>query len=434
MIVCLGATGARGLAASAQLLPLGLAVAQHSQPAPQPPPQLRIYRTSFYELNTDVSEIEAREAAVRIDAVAAEFLRQTSGFKRAPPPPFMQFKLFRRVEDYEAAGGVPGSGGQYERRTGILMAVAGTQADERTWHRVQHEAFHQFAHHTLGEELAPWLSEGLAEYFAESVFTGDSLVSALVPEERRRRVVAAMREERFLPLERLLFMTEQQWNQGLAAQHYDQAWSLVLYLLHGENGRFAPQFREFLGLCSQGHPWQQAWRQTFGNFEGLERGWTAWWEQLPENPTAHGYREAAVRTLTSFFARAAAQGQSLRSFEEFALLGAADQLAFDDRQWLPPSLMRQALREAKGITDAGGRWMIRKVAPPTIRREGRPGIAAIARGSDEQELVLLMPEGIAYRGRFKLEQGRVIGVHVLIERLPEDLLEEFEGLPQRRGR
>lgn len=431
-----GALGAHSRAGAAQATLAGSAShltsarVENPQAAPQPPARLRIVRTGFYELHTDVSEIEAREAAVRMDAIAVEFLRQTNDLKRSPPPPFMQFKLFRRIEDYEAAGGTPGSGGQFDQRTGELMAVAGQQLNARTWHRVQHEAFHQFAHHTLGTELPPWLSEGLAEYFAESAFTGDALVNALIPEKRRQRVVAAMDGE-FVAIERMMFMTADQWNEDLARRNYDQAWSLVLYLLHGDNGRHAAQFNQFLLLCSQGRGWQQAWKETFGTIEGLERGWVKWWRQLPENPTQQGYREATARTLTSFWARAAAQGQAIRDFDDFVRLGEAGQLAFDDRQWLPPSLLKQALDDAALCVEDGGAWTIRRIVPRTIQREGRPGISAIARGGDEEELVLLMPDGTAYRGRFAVDQRRVSAVQVFVERLPEDLLGEFEKLLDR---
>ena len=401
------------------------------QAAPQPPAQLRVHRTGFYELYTDVSETEAREAAVRMDAIATEYLRQTAKLKKAPPPPYMQFKFFRRIEDYEAAGGTPGSGGQFDRRTGVLMAVAGQQTDARTWHRVQHEAFHQFAHHTLGGELPPWLSEGLAEYFAESVFTGDSMVTGLVPENRRGRITATIDTKQFMPLERMLLMTSEQWNRELIRDNYDQAWSLVVYLLHGDNGAHAGSFNEFLVLCSQGHNWQNAWRQTFGSMQGLERGWARWWRQLPQDPTAQGYCQATARMLTSFWARAVSQGQAIRSFEELRRLGVAGQLAFDDRQWLPPSLLAQALDEAQALADEGGAWLVRPVAPRTIQRDGRPGISAAPRGGDQEELVLLMPDGMAYRGRFVVQQRRVAGVEVLVERLPADLLTEFEKLGNR---
>lgn len=389
---------------------------------------MRIYRTGFYELHTDVSEIEAREAAVRMDVMASEFLRQTEEFNKRPPP-FMPFELYRRVGDYEAAGGTPGSGGQYSRKTGKLMAVAGQELDARTWHRVQHEAFHQFAHHTLGAELPPWLNEGLAEYFGEAEFTGDGMVVGLVPPERQQRIVTAIREGSFVSIERLMLMTEDEWNAAIERELYDQAWSLVIYLRYGENGRYQGTFGNFLKLCSQGRGWLQAWKATFGNIDGLERGWARWWSDLPPDPTAAGYREATARTLTSFWSRALAQGQVVGSFEELVRLGREGTLAFDDRQWLPPSLLKQAIDDSERLRGEGGAWLIRRVEP-SIAPPQRPGISAVPRAVREgyPELVLLMPDGTAYRGRFAVEGRRVSGVEVSVEQLPEDLLPEFERL------
>jgi hypothetical protein len=56
----------------------------------------------------------------------------------------------------------------------------------------------------------------------------------------------------------------------------------------------------------------------------------------------------------------------------------------------------------------------------------------VVRGSEQEELVLLMPDGTAYRGRYVLDQRRIAGVQVFIEHLPEDLLGEFEKLLNRR--
>ena len=402
--------------------------AEAVQPAPQPPPRMRILRTAFYELHTDVSEIEAREAAVRMDVMAARFLDDTEHLNRRPPP-YMPFELYRRVGDYEAAGGTPGSGGQYSRTTGKLMAVAGAELDEKTWHRVQHESFHQFAHHTLGAEIPPWVNEGLAEYYGEAAFTGDWMVLGLVPPERQQRVVAAIREGTFVPIERLMLMTEDQWNAALDRQHYDQAWSLVVFLLHGDGGRYAAQWGQFLELCSQGRGWLQAWKATFGNIDGLERAWARWWERLPQDATAVRYREATARTLTSFWSRALAQGQNISSFEELIRLGKEGKLAFDDRQWLPPSLLKEAIADAERLRGEGGSWMIRRVEP-SMGGPVQPGASAVPRAVREgyPELVLLMPDGTAYRGRFATEGRRVSGVEVSVEELPADLLAEFERL------
>ncbi len=409
--------------------PVEAGVAQ--QPTSGRPPRLRLHRTGFYELHTDVSELEAREAAVRMDAIAGELMRMTQHLNKKPPP-FMPFHLYRRIEDYEAAGGTPGSGGQYNRRSGTLMAVAGQRLDERTWHRVQHEAFHQFAHHTLGSELPPWLNEGLAEYFAEFVFTGDAFVGGLVPPHRRDRIVASLEAGSFVPLDRMFALTHDQWNQHLARDNYDQAWSLVVFLMHGDDGRYRERFEQFLVLCSQGRGFQQAWRATFGNIDGLERAWARWWTNLPAEPTAHGYRLATARTLSSFWARAVAQGQTIRDFDDFVRLGRSGQLAFDDRQWLPPSLLERALEEADALAEAGGDWSIRRVGQ-SAPIPGRPGIAARPRGmaGTFQELVLLMPDGYAFRGRFQAERRQVTAVVVAVERLPEDLLDDFNNLLDR---
>ena len=72
-------------------------------------------------------------------------------------------------------------GGRLRSEYKSLMAIAGEDTQRQTWHVVQHEGFHQFAHFVIRGELPTWLNEGIAEYFGESVFTGDGFVSGVIP-------------------------------------------------------------------------------------------------------------------------------------------------------------------------------------------------------------------------------------------------------------
>src|SRR5687768_12812023 len=156
--------------------------------------KLQAYESAYYTIYTDLPAEDAKEAAIRMTRIAEEYYERTKDFsgkinRRLP------FYLFREMADYYEAGGLPGSGGVFNGRR--LMAIAGAKPTPTTWMIVQHEGFHQFARAVIGGEIPVWANEGLADYFAVSVFTGDGMVSGVVPNWRLRRVQEQIRNGQF---------------------------------------------------------------------------------------------------------------------------------------------------------------------------------------------------------------------------------------------
>src|SRR3954468_12999444 len=167
---------------------LALVSASAAHAADPPPPDLRVYESPHYLIHTDLPPAEAREAQVRTTRMAEEYVRRTAGFAgqikgRLP------FYLYKDLPDYTRAGGVEGSAGAFDGDK--LMAVTLRRDDGvislATWHVVQHEGFHQFAHAVIGGKVPMWADEGLAEYFGEGLFTGDGFVAGLIPQARLMR-------------------------------------------------------------------------------------------------------------------------------------------------------------------------------------------------------------------------------------------------------
>jgi hypothetical protein len=319
---------------------------------------MRRIPTKYYQLITDVSPDEAREAAVRMDAMAEEYHQRTrdfSGVIRQRLPLY----LFRTKEDYLAAGGLPGSAGMYVS-DGRLLAVGGDHLDDRTWHIVQHEGFHQFAAAVIGGERPPWLNEGLAEYFGEALFTGDGFITGVIPNWRMQRVRSEMAAKKFMPLDRFMQLGQDQWNADINALNYDEAWSLVQFLAHGEDGRYQHAFASLLIALSKNKPFPDAWRMTMGSTNGLEDRWQQEWSRLPENPTQDLYVQATVARLTSFLARAAFQQQQFADFDDFLAYARNGSLKSSPDQWLPPRLLTDATTDADDLVKSGAVWSLVK--------------------------------------------------------------------------
>ncbi len=314
---------------------------------PAGPAHLRTVLSPNYIIHTDLDEDLGREAAVRMTRMFEEYQRRTAGFSGEIKSRF-PFFLFKNETDYYAAGGMEGSAGVFmiDDKGPRLMAIAGEKPDIWTWHVVQHEGFHQFAHAVIRGEIPPWINEGLAEYFGEAVFTGDAFVSGVIPPDRLRRIKTEINESKFLTIKAMMNLSHQAWNHKLLAENYDQAWAMIHFLAFGEDGKYQKPFIRLMNLISDGKPYLDAWREVFGNDDAaFQKRFEKWWLELPKDPTRVSYDRAIVLTLTSFLARANAQKQTFDNLDDFIHTAKTGQLKCADDDYLPPSLLKAALRQ-----------------------------------------------------------------------------------------
>ncbi len=364
--------------------------------------KLKVYQTPYYVIHTDLDVEQVREAAIRMTKMFEEYKTRTAGFSGAITEKF-PFYLFSKAEDYYAAGGIPRSAGAFmvDQQGSRLMAIAGHEDVAYFWHTVQHEGFHQFAHNVIRGKLPTWLDEGLAEYFGEAVFTGDNFVAGVIPPERLDLLREEFQKHSLKTMLAIMTTSPEQWQKDMSSENYDQAWSMVHFLAHGDNGKYQAAMGQFILALGRGVSYEVAWNNIFGNIPTFEKKWQAWWQALPADPTAILYQKATVLTLTSFMGRAISAGQSFKTADDFfaAVQQKAapsdftlptvdlDGLKCPREDWLPPSLLRQALKH----TDVGTWTIVRQNA-------GLP------------RLVLTTPDNTVLTGSFTFSSGHVRNV------------------------
>jgi uncharacterized protein DUF1570 len=341
------------------------------------PVQLRSFQTPYYVLNTDLGEADAREADLRLTRMFEEYQRRTAGFAGQIRTKF-PFFLYRNDADYYAAGAPPKSAGVFifGPNGGRLMAIAGEHTSAGTWHVVQHEGFHQFVAASIRYELPIWANEGLAEYFGEGIWTGDGFVTGLIPPHRLDEVKDAIRENRFKSFAQLLAMTDKEWGDKLEYSNYTEAWAMIHFLAHADNGKYQGPFLQFMKQVSTGTPAVFAWNNVFGkDTTAFEKRFAEWWLNLPENPTRDGYLQAVVQTQTSFLARAYLQKQSFPDADTFFKEFKPAALTVNRDLWLPPSLFEETRDAALKV----GTWSIESAANqlPHLICEERDGTKLI---------------------------------------------------------
>ena len=356
----------------------------------KPKQEMRLVRTRYYDIHTDLDEETVREAAVRMTAMADEYARRIRGFG-AKVTRRLPFYLFSRKEDYHKAGGPENSWGIYQGTK--LMATAAKGNNNRTWYMIQHEGFHQFLDAAMRSKIPPWLNEGLAEYFAHGLWTGDGFVMGAVPTFRCLRIKAQIKFGRMLDLGEMLKMDSDTWNEAMSARNYDQAWSLVYFLIHGEDGAYHKAFGRLLTDLGAGRPWEAAFVKRFGrNTTTLQKRYEQWWLSRPLRPTPEVYATAVVQTLTSFLGRAVAKRQRIKDFEDFFAKASSGTLACRADQWLPPQLLAEALATSRRSSG----WRLK-----------RAGVYP--------SVVLTDVDGNVYTGQFNVRRGRAVDIAVTMK-------------------
>jgi Protein of unknown function (DUF1570) len=152
------------------------------------------------------------------------------------------------------------------------IALTSERMDENPYAAIFHEYVHFLVKNNT-ENVPLWFNEGLAEYYSSfDIMDGDKKVMIGKPISNH---VLFLREQKLLPLETLFAVTHnspiynERNKQGV---FYAQAWALVHYLLLGNDGKRAPQFKEFLNLLASNMPVESAFKQAFQtDFRTLEK-------------------------------------------------------------------------------------------------------------------------------------------------------------------
>jgi hypothetical protein len=387
-------------AAMTVLLAASLASAQGRFAPPRVPPGMKGVEGKYHLLIHDLTPEEEREVLVRIEAMVDEYIARTRDFSGRLNQK-LPFYLFRNEADYNRAGGIPGSAGVFMGDR--LMAIAGEKLNNNTWHTIQHEGFHQFAAAVIGGDMPIWVNEGLAEYFGEAVYTGDGFVSGAIPRGRLSRVQKLIKDNQFRPIDHMMRLSHQQWNRELDVTNYDQAWSMVTFLAHGEDGKYQKAFGRFMVQLNRGRPYQQAWRDTFGSADGFEERFRGWWTAEDRDASVDVYARAATQMLTSYLARAASQKQTFTEIEPLLDAIEKGEIKSHKSDTLPTSLAKDCIELSRALLKNGATFVVGQIPSDKNPRVTNPGIKCT------------LEDGTVITATYKLKGSRIGSVSSEIE-------------------
>ena len=265
----------------------GVALDRQASTAP-----LRVFASAHYHIHTDLDQRDAVPYGRHMDAVHRDFSRRfrADATEAADEKP-MALYLFSTQARYVAflrslniAGA--NSGGMFfitPRAHGLATYLQG-QSTAETFAVLQHEGFHQFAWRHFHARLPQWLNEGIAQVFEDAPLVDGRLVLGSTDTARLSRIQRDVRAGAALPLNTLMALTPQHWNELLSgdpeasARLYAQSWSVVYFLLNGDNGRLRAGFVRYLNLLRRLESDAGALEKAFAvrGIDPIERRWLAW--------------------------------------------------------------------------------------------------------------------------------------------------------------
>jgi len=256
------------------------------------------YQTQHWKLRTDLAPNEARDAAKLLDAMYNAY---EGGLSMLPKKRDTTFEawVFKHKNDYNNTlqAHRRGDSNVTEHSAGMFFTTTyGTQVTavtvEDSWNHFErvakHEAFHQFAYSRFQHGIPQWLNEGIAEYFESSTYINGALIPGQVSKSTADLLRQDIRLNRCIPFLDLLKMNGREWLQNLAngdaALQYRQSWAMVHFLIHGENGRHAAKFNQYLLMIARGKNPDEAFAEAFGTSDlaSFESAWAKYIEGLQQ--------------------------------------------------------------------------------------------------------------------------------------------------------
>lgn len=250
---------------------------------------LKVYASRHYHIHTNLTKAETVPFGRHMDAIYDQYAKRFADYaSTAQVDKFMPLYLFRTQQQYNdflAQHGIKaeGSGGMFfvTHRLEGLATWAGDARRSRTFATLQHEGFHQFAWAHLGPNLPVWMNEGLAQYFEDAVIIDRGMELGLADPHRIETVREALMTRNAVAIDELLRLNSTQWSSALRADAsrsgllYAQSWSLVYFMIHGEDGQYRRPFETYLRLISEGSTHDRAFRFAFNvnDVSHLETQW-----------------------------------------------------------------------------------------------------------------------------------------------------------------
>jgi len=237
-------------------------------------------RTPHFTVLSNGGEKSARRVAKQFELIRAAFQTVLKNAKNDPAEPILIYtmksagSLEKLFPEYEQREHLPA--GFFRKGMGkYFVAVRTNVRGENPYTTIYHEYFHLLTEVNLGR-LPTWVSEGLAEFWANTVVRGAQFEIG----HPERRHLEVLRKRPLLPLE-VLFAVDHRSpyykEDDKKSLFYAQSWALAHYAMLGdETGKTKKALAAYLKLVQDGAYSIRAAEKAFGDLTKLEQELTSY--------------------------------------------------------------------------------------------------------------------------------------------------------------
>ena len=243
------------------------------------------YRSMYYMTQTDVSLTFSSEVGQYMDRLHEKYSERLKRFKKASKERF-HIRVYKEKEEFQKLVGYEKVIGAFLPNKYLLCSYLGENSKDRLFRVLRHEGFHQFMYTHISRGSPPWIDEGLAEYFEHSMDEWGNFSLETLPEHHIKVLRRAVKNNTLVPLIELLDMNRVKWNSQLsnnvlANNQYAQSWSVVYFLLHGDEWRNRNYFDLYLKAMKKKMVGQRGIEYTFGNeIDEFAQDWLSYVKDL----------------------------------------------------------------------------------------------------------------------------------------------------------
>jgi hypothetical protein len=226
----------------------------------------RLVKTANYRIKSNLNVDAVNDCAYTMEVLHLNF-KKVLGLEQKKMATF-QVNVARTAAEYHKdLGGPQGALGHCSSEGEICAFYLPGEHGLNTTSVLMHEGTHQFVFR-ISPNAPIWMHEGMATYFECSKFDGRDLKIGLKNKLRLGTIQGSIQNGTYAPLSEFI--------AGKGGDPYSQGWSLVYYLIHAHNGRYARCFDRYLRkVGSQMEP--KHFMKAFGvkDLDAFEDDWKA---------------------------------------------------------------------------------------------------------------------------------------------------------------
>jgi tetratricopeptide (TPR) repeat protein len=242
-------------------------------------------RTPHFVVVSDAGENQARKTAVHFEEVRAVFRESLAVLSNYPSPVIIVLALkdedsFRALMPQFWLKEHPHPTGYFAMRgnqsfAAIVLSAEGTNPYEVVYHAYYHTLMLPFF-----PKLPLWITEGLADFFANSEIEDKEVVLG----RSSSALIAALKSWHILALQALFEVDRE--SPDYTEEHeknifFGQAWAFAHYLMVGDHGSHKQVLENYLKLIGQDATQEEATAKAFGDLKQLGDAFTRYSERLP---------------------------------------------------------------------------------------------------------------------------------------------------------